>query len=82
MYKVTIWVVIQMHYRSYNLIFQKKKLSTGRLYLKNANDLDLHFERSWSFSYKMDENINFLWKMFRFSSIYITLNGRTKHITN
>ena len=36
MYKVTIWVRIQMHYRSYNLIFQIN--FPGRLYLKNANE--------------------------------------------
>ena len=27
-------------------------------------------DRSWSFSYKVDENVNFLWKMSRFSSVY------------
>ena len=75
MYKVTIWVMIQMHYRSYNLIFQ---INFPHLYLKNANDLDLPFERSWSFSYKINEDIIFFfffWKMSRFSSIYITVNG-------
>ena len=45
--------MIKVQYLSYN------KLSTGRLYLKNAYDSDVPF----SFSYKMDENITFLWKI-------------------
>ena len=81
MYKVTIWVMIQMHYRSYNVIFQiyfPQDVWSWRTLMT----LTFHLKGHGHFSLKWTKISIFVWKMSHFSSIYITVNGWTKHITS
>ena len=79
--KVTIWVLIQMHYRSYNLIFQINFPQDVCIW-RTLMTLTFHLKGYGHFSIKWTKIYFFVWKMSRFSSIYITVNGWTKHITS
>ena len=71
MYKVTIWVMIQLHYRSYNLIFQInftqdiciwRTLMTLTFHLKGHGQCRIKWTNIYIYIY-------ILWEMSRFLSI-------------